>query len=75
MPGENIHQLLNDPLAQELLTSKIPVRLAYTGLAGWKSAGDPHLVSLERRAVHHRHLAQCAKGASAGKKPKGGLDH
>lgn len=34
MPGENIQHLLNDPLAQELLTSKIPVRLAYAGLDG-----------------------------------------
>jgi len=32
MPLENVLRLLNDPLAQELLNSKIPVRLAYTGL-------------------------------------------
>ncbi len=34
MPQKNL-QLLNDPIAQELLTSKIPVRLAYTGLDGF----------------------------------------
>jgi hypothetical protein len=34
MPQGNILELLNDPLAQELLNSKIPVRLAYIGLDG-----------------------------------------
>ena len=32
MSQENVLQLLNDPVAQELLNSKILVRLAYTGL-------------------------------------------
>ena len=31
---KNIVQLLNDPVAQELLNSRIPARLAYTGLDG-----------------------------------------
>jgi hypothetical protein len=35
MPQENIRELLNDPLAQELLNSRIPARLAYTGLDGF----------------------------------------
>ena len=34
MPQENVLQLLNDPVAQALLNSKIPARLAYTGLDG-----------------------------------------
>jgi hypothetical protein len=34
MPEENLLRLLNDPVAQELLNSKIPARLAYTGLDG-----------------------------------------
>ena len=34
MPTENVIQLLKDPVAQELLNSKIPARLAYTGLDG-----------------------------------------
>jgi hypothetical protein len=32
MPQANIRGLLNDPLAQQLLNSKIPARMAYTGL-------------------------------------------
>lgn len=32
MAQENVLQLLNDPLAQESLNSKLLVRLAYTGL-------------------------------------------
>jgi hypothetical protein len=32
MTQENVLQLMNDPVAQELLNSKIPARLAYTGL-------------------------------------------
>jgi len=34
MTQENVLQLLNDHVAQELLNSKIPARLAYTGLDG-----------------------------------------
>ena len=34
MSQENVRQLLNDPVAQELLNSKLLVRLAYTGLDG-----------------------------------------
>jgi hypothetical protein len=34
MRQENIMQVVNDPLAQELLNSNIPARLAYTGLDG-----------------------------------------
>ena len=34
MPQENVLQLLNDPLAQELLNAQIPARLAYMGLDG-----------------------------------------
>jgi hypothetical protein len=34
MSQQNVLQLLNDPLAQELLHSKILARLAYTGLDG-----------------------------------------
>jgi nitroimidazol reductase NimA-like FMN-containing flavoprotein (pyridoxamine 5'-phosphate oxidase superfamily) len=41
MSQENILQLLNDPVAQELLNSKIPVRLAYTG---WD--GSPRVVPI-----------------------------
>ena len=35
MQQENVIQVLNDPLAKELLTSAIPVRLAYTGSDGF----------------------------------------
>ncbi|MGB6673241.1 MAG: pyridoxamine 5'-phosphate oxidase family protein [Candidatus Nitrosopolaris sp.] len=35
MQHENVIQVLNDPLAKELLTSAIPVRLAYTGSDGF----------------------------------------
>ena len=35
MPQENVLQLLNDPVAQALLNSKILARLAYTGLDGF----------------------------------------
>ena len=38
MPQENIRELLNDPLAQKLLNSTIPARLAYTGLDGFPRA-------------------------------------
>jgi hypothetical protein len=34
MQREQVTQVLNDPLAQELLNSNIPARLAYTGLDG-----------------------------------------
>jgi hypothetical protein len=34
MKQEQVTQLMNDPLAQELLNSNIPARLAYTGLDG-----------------------------------------
>jgi hypothetical protein len=34
MKQEHVTQVLNDPLAQELLNSNIPARLAYTGLDG-----------------------------------------
>jgi hypothetical protein len=34
MLQENVLQSLNDPVAQDLLNSKIPARLAYTGLDG-----------------------------------------
>ena len=35
MQQENVIQVLNDPLAKELLTSAIPVRLAYNGTDGF----------------------------------------
>jgi Pyridoxamine 5'-phosphate oxidase len=35
MQRENVIQILNDPLAQELLHSAIPARLAYTGRDGF----------------------------------------
>ena len=35
MEPQEIHATLNDPLAQELLHSPIPARLAYTGLDGF----------------------------------------
>ena len=35
MRKENVIQVLNDPLAQELLNSAIPARLAYTGSDGF----------------------------------------
>lgn len=35
MRQENVIQVLNDPLAQELLNSAIPARLAYTGSDGF----------------------------------------
>ena len=35
MQQENVIQVLNDPLAQELLKSAIPARLAYTGSDGF----------------------------------------
>ena len=35
MHKENVVQVMNDPLAQELLNSTIPARLAYTGLDGF----------------------------------------
>ena len=35
MQQENVIQVLNDPLAQELLNSPIPARLAYTGSDGF----------------------------------------
>jgi pyridoxamine 5'-phosphate oxidase-like protein len=34
MNQEQVTQVMNDPLAQELLNSNIPARLAYTGLDG-----------------------------------------
>jgi Pyridoxamine 5'-phosphate oxidase len=34
MQQENVTQVMNDPIAQELLNSNIPARLAYTGLDG-----------------------------------------
>ncbi len=34
MPHDDVFQILNDPLAQELLRSNIPARLAYTGRDG-----------------------------------------
>ena len=34
MPHDDVLQVLNDPLAQELLRSNIPARLAYTGRDG-----------------------------------------
>ena len=38
MKQEQIMQVMNDPLAQELLDSNIPARLAYTGLDGYPRA-------------------------------------
>ena len=38
MKQEQVTQVLNDPLAQELLNSNIPARLAYTGLDGFPRA-------------------------------------
>src|SRR5262245_42253650 len=38
MQQERVTQVMNDPLEQELLTSKIPARLAYTGLDGFPRA-------------------------------------
>jgi len=35
MQRENVMQVLRDPLAQELLQSSIPVRMAYTGTDGF----------------------------------------
>lgn len=34
MPQDDVLQVLNDPLAQELMNSNIPARLAYTGRNG-----------------------------------------
>jgi hypothetical protein len=41
MHKEKVLRVLNDPLAQELIQSRIPVRLAYTG-----SDGSPRVVPL-----------------------------
>jgi hypothetical protein len=41
MDNETVMRVLNDPLAQELIQSSIPVRLAYTG-----SDGSPRVVPL-----------------------------
>ena len=38
MQQEQVVQVMNDPLAQELLNSPIPARLAYTGLDGFPRA-------------------------------------
>ena len=38
MQQEQVMQVMNDPLAQELLNSNIPARLAYTGLDGFPRA-------------------------------------
>ena len=38
MRQEQVTQVMNDPLAQELMNSKIPARLAYTGLDGFPRA-------------------------------------
>jgi Pyridoxamine 5'-phosphate oxidase len=38
MQQEQVVQVMNDPLAQELLNSNIPARLAYTGLDGFPRA-------------------------------------
>ena len=38
MQQGNVSQVMNDPLAQELLNSNIPARLAYTGLEGFARA-------------------------------------
>jgi hypothetical protein len=38
MKQEQVTEVMNDPLAQELLTSTIPARLAYTGLDGFPRA-------------------------------------
>jgi hypothetical protein len=38
MQQGNVSQVMNDPLAQELLNSNIPARLAYTGLDGFPRA-------------------------------------
>ena len=38
MKQEQVREVMNDPLAQELLTSTIPARLAYTGLDGFPRA-------------------------------------
>jgi hypothetical protein len=38
MKHEQVTKVMNDPLAQELLNSNIPARLAYTGLDGFPRA-------------------------------------
>ncbi len=38
MQQENVIQILNDPLAQELMHSNTPARLAYTGVDGFPRA-------------------------------------
>jgi Pyridoxamine 5'-phosphate oxidase len=38
MYQEQVTHIMNDPLAQEILTSNIPARLAYTGLDGFPRA-------------------------------------
>jgi len=38
MQQEQVMQVMNDPLARELLSSNIPARLAYTGLDGFPRA-------------------------------------
>jgi hypothetical protein len=38
MKQEQVTQVMNDPLAQELLNSNIPARLAYIGLGGFLRA-------------------------------------
>jgi hypothetical protein len=38
MQQEQVIEIMNDPIAQELLNSNIPARLAYTGLDGFPRA-------------------------------------
>lgn len=38
MQQENVSQIMSDPIAQELLNSNIPARLAYIGLDGYPRA-------------------------------------
>jgi nitroimidazol reductase NimA-like FMN-containing flavoprotein (pyridoxamine 5'-phosphate oxidase superfamily) len=71
MTQENVLRLLKDPVAQELLKSKIPARLAYTGLDGsprvvpiwfhWD--GDRFVLSTAPSSPEMKALARNAKVA------------
>jgi hypothetical protein len=72
MQPQDVTRVLSDPLAQELMQSSIPARLAYLGPDGFPRA-IPIWVPLERCSVCAVYGSARAQGAGTENKPEGGI--
>ena len=75
MQLETVVQVINDPLAQELLTDLCYPCQACVHRVRWIPTCSASRVLLEWRAAGHWHITECTEGACTENKPERGTDY